>query len=300
MKMKLILFLLLINFVSVISSQENMIQKDINEIIKDKLLLIDGVAAVYYSNPETCEEIKYNEKEIFHAASTMKLPVMVELFKQVMEGKVDLTDSVTIKNNFRSIADGSIYKLNIDDDSDKDIYNMIGKRLSVRELNNRMITKSSNLATNILIELVGADNVMKTMKDIGANDIQVLRGVEDIPAFRKGLNNITTANDLYIILKAVLNNRLVSFNLSREIINVLLSQEHNDIIPALLPVNVKVAHKTGWISGVLHDAGIVFLPDGRKYILVLLTKNLTNETEARKILQQISLEFYKYFLRNNY
>jgi beta-lactamase class A len=300
MKMKLILFLLLINFVSVISSQENMIQKDINEIIKDKLLLIDGVAAVYYSNPETGEEIKYNEKEIFHAASTMKLPVMVELFKQVMEGKVDFTDSVIIKNNFRSIADGSIYKLNIDDDSDKDIYNMIGKRLSVRELNNRMITKSSNLATNILIELVGADNVMKTMKDIGANDIQVIRGVEDIPAFRKGLNNTTTANDLYLILKAVLNNRLVSFNLSREIINVLLSQEHNDIIPALLPVNVKVAHKTGWISGVLHDAGIVFLPDGRNYILVLLTKNLTNETEARKILQQISLEFYKYFLRNNY
>jgi len=295
--MKIIILIITVLFASNLTAQENMQSKKINEIILGKLNQIEGDKAVFFLNLETGEEIKFNEKEKFHAASTMKVPVMLELYRQASVGLFSLIDSIIVRNEFKSIADGSRYKLNIADDSDNEIYDLIGKKLTVYELNHRMITKSSNLATNILIEFVGADNIMKTMKSIGANDIRVLRGVEDIPAYRKGMNNTTTAKDLCLVLKSILDYKVVNEKLSNEILSVLEAQEHNDIIPEQLPKNVKVAHKTGWITGVMHDAGVVILPDERQYILVLLTKNLTNEEKSKKILQEISLEFYKYFLR---
>jgi beta-lactamase class A len=132
------------------------------------------------------------------------------------------------------------------------------------------------------------------MRELGAEHINVLRGVEDIKAFDAGLNNTTTALDLMIIFEKIARGQAVDEKSSREMIKILLDQKHNDIIPALLPADVKVAHKTGSISGVRHDSGIVFLPDGRKYVLVLLSKNLKNPEKAIKLMAEISLIIYQF------
>jgi beta-lactamase class A len=161
-----------------------------------------------------------------------------------------------------------------------------------------MITVSSNLATNILIELVSASNITETMRSIGAKDIQVLRGVEDNKAFQLGLNNIVTAHDLMIIYENLANHRVVSTESSKEMINILLQQKHNTRIPSKLPDDVKVAHKTGSITGVGHDSGIVFLPDGSKYVLVLLSKNVKDEKAVVEAQAEVSKIIYEFVVMN--
>jgi beta-lactamase class A len=228
----------------------------------------------------------------------MKTPVLIEVFKQLAQGKLSLNDSILIKNEFRSIVDGSVYSLNPVDDSEQKMYDMIGQKRAVKDLVNDMIIYSSNFATNTVIQLVRAENVMKTMRELGANKIQVLRGVEDGKAFEKGLNNTTTAYDLLIIFEALAKGKVVSSGASQQMIDILLHQQFNTVIPARLPASVRVAHKTGNITGVLHDSGIVFLPDGHTYILVLLSKNIESEETATSLLAEISERIYKYVVRS--
>ena len=161
-----------------------------------------------------------------------------------------------------------------------------------------MITVSSNLATNILIELVGAKNTTETLRSIGANDIKVLRGVEDNKAFQLGLNNVVTAFDLMLMYQYLAKHELVSHEASKEMIDILLQQKHNSRIPAKLPPDVKVAHKTGSITGVGHDSGIIFLPDGRKYVLVLLSKNVKDEKAVIEVQAEISKMIYEFMVDN--
>ncbi len=271
----------------------NHLKKKISsELTKNK-----GIFAVAYKDLSSGEEILINEKISFHAASTMKTPVLIEAYKQAATGKFKIQDSILVKNEFKSIVDGSLYSLNSKDDSDVELYKMEGKKVKIYDLLYLMIIKSSNLATNLVIDLVGAKNVNNTMRQMGASDIQVLRGVEDNKAYRKGMNNTTTAYDQMLIFSKMANGEIVSQETSDEMINILLDQKFNDKIPAKLPNNVKVAHKTGWITGVNHDAGIVFLPDGRKYVLVLLSKDLEDDQAAVQSMAKISKLIYTYFDR---
>jgi beta-lactamase class A len=267
-------------------------QQIIEELAKQK-----GTFAVAFKDLATGNELLINEHDTFHAASTMKTPVMIEVFKQAAEGKFSLSDSVVIKNEFKSIVDSSTYNLDSADDSEFDLYKHIGEKLTIYNLVYDMIIASSNLATNMIIELVNAKNVTQTMRSLGAKDIQVLRGVEDDKAFEKGLNNITTAYDLMVIFEKMAKGETVSNKASETMIKILLDQRFNDIIPAGLPKEVKVAHKTGFITGIHHDSGIVFLPDGRKYVLVLLSKNLEDENGAVKTMAAVSKMIYQYINR---
>jgi beta-lactamase class A len=224
----------------------------------------------------------------FHAASTMKLPVMIELYRQAEQGGLPLTQDILLVNRFASIADSTQYSLDASEDGDTTLYARVGTRVPVRELMQRMIVRSSNLATNVLIALVGADRVNATAQRLGATRIRVLRGVEDNAAYRRGMNNTTTARDLAILLNAIASPGLVSDASRAEMRDVLLAQEFNDEIPAGLPPGTKVAHKTGWITGVLHDAAIVY-PDSRPpYILVVLTRNIPDDKVARTLIADIA------------
>lgn len=267
------------------------IQAQIDSIFKS----LDGDFAVAFKMlEENGESFFINEKMIFHAASTMKTPVMIEIFKQAEQNKVSLDDSILIKNEFKSIVDGSPYSLDISDDSGEELYNFIGKKKTIRELVYDMITVSSNLATNILIEIVGAENVTKTMRSVGANDIQVLRGVEDGKAFQLGMNNVVTAYDLMLIYKSLIEDEFTSHKSSQEMIEILSQQKHRSRIPGKLPPEIKVAHKTGSFTGVGHDSGIVFLPDGRKYVLVLLSKNTKDDKAVIDAQAEASKFIYEY------
>jgi beta-lactamase class A len=262
--------------------------------ISSKLAEQPGDFAVAFKDLTTGDSIFINEQTFFHAASTMKTPVMIEVYKQAAAGTFSLNDSIMLKNEFKSIVDSSIFSLNANDDSEKELYQHLGEKRTVYNLVYDMIISSSNLATNMVIELVNARNVTQTMRQLGANKIQVLRGVEDSKAFAKGLNNVTTANDLLVIFEKMANGQIVDSASSQAMIKILLNQEFNEIIPARLPKDVKVAHKTGNITNVLHDSGIVFLPNGKKYVLVLLSKNLQKEEQAKKAMAEVSEMIYKY------
>lgn len=239
-------------------------------------------------------EILKNENETFHAASTMKTPVMIEVYKQANAGKLNLADSVLIKNEFKSIQDGSLFSLDIQRDGGEKLYEQLGHKSSIKDLVVDMIIHSSNLATNIIIELVGAENVQKTMKDLGAKNIRVLRGVEDMKAYEAGLNNSVTALDLMILFEHLGSGTAVGKTEDKEMLTILFEQTHREIIPALLPSNLKIAHKTGMITGVHHDSGIIFLPDGRKYVLILLSKNMKNMESGTQMLAQVSKLVYDF------
>lgn len=291
----LVLFFLLFS-----SCQERLSKKErLEKTIQAQIDSIDGTVAVaFYSLSQPKDSLLINVDERFHAASTMKVPVMIELFKQAAEGKLDMNDSILLKNEFKSIVDGSLYRMDINDDSDDVIYSQIGTKVTIKDLTHSMITISSNLATNILIELVGADQTTATMRNLGAKNIDVLRGVEDQKAYDKGLSNSTTARDLMIIMAAIANHTAGTTEDSEAMLAILKDQQHVDVIPKYLPKNVEVAHKTGSIKGVHHDAGIIYLPDGRAYVLVLLSKHLKDFDQGSDQLAKLSKTFYDYVMSN--
>ncbi|MBX2961712.1 MAG: serine hydrolase [Cyclobacteriaceae bacterium] len=266
--------------------------------IKKEFSKNEGTFAVAFKDLQTGDTLLINARENFHAASTMKTPVMIEVYNQVAEGLLSLTDSIEVKNEFHSIVDGSIYKLDLGDDSEQGLYTVVGTKRTLADLVYDMIIVSSNLATNLVIELVDAKRVTQTMRSLGANDIQVLRGVEDSKAFQQGLNNTTTAFDLMIIFEKLATGNVVSAEACDDMNRILLDQKFNEIIPAKLPEDVKVAHKTGSITGVRHDSGIVFLPDGRKYVLVLLSKEMTAPNAGIESMATVSRMIYDYATRN--
>jgi len=255
-----------------------------------------GSFAVAFKDLQSGESLFVNEKQSFHAASTMKTPVMVEIFNQRQMGRLSLDDSILVRNEFKSIVDGSSFSLQISSDSDDRMYQLIGTNTTVRRLVEVMINVSSNLATNILIEKVGPENVMRTMKRYGLNDIRVLRGVEDDKAFKEGKNNTTTAYDLALLYTALANGSCISRQASEEMVEILKTQKFKDMIPSLLPPDVVVAHKTGSITNVQHDSGIIYLPDGRSYILVILSKDLRSNQEGINVIAGISKAVYDYMM----
>lgn len=244
--------------------------------------------AVAYLDLSTGEKFLRNEHESFHAASTMKVPVMLGIYEAASRGELKLDQPVKVKNEFTSIFDGSTFALDPKEDSDPSLYDEIGKELPLQELVRRMEVRSSNLATDIVIELIGAPRVMRLMKEIGANDIRVLRGVEDDKAYHAGMNNTTTAYDLMLVLETLAEKKAISPEASEAMIAILAQQEFNDGIPAGLPRGTKVAHKTGWIPSISHDAALVFRPDGTQYVLVVLTRGFAKSEEAKRVIAQIS------------
>ena len=233
-----------------------------------------------------------NADTSFHAASTMKVPVMIELFHRANTGSFRMDQGLLMVNQFASIVDGSPYSLDVGSDSDSTLYQRIGQRVRVDTLLRLMITRSSNFATNTLITLVGADAVTRSMRSLGAQRIQVLRGVEDGKAFEKGMNNTTTARDLAIILRAIEEGRAGSPAATHEMLAILLAQEFNEKIPAGLPPGTRVAHKTGEITAVSHDAAIIYPPERKPYVLVVLTRGIADGTRSSKLIADISAILY--------
>ena len=245
-----------------------------------------AVAYVHLTRPDS---LFIRADTSYHAASTMKVPVMIELYRKVDAGELRLTDSVPLSNEFRSIVDGSAYSLGPGDDSDSSLYAKVGGQVTIGELIERMIIRSSNLATNAVIDLAGGgERITATMRTLGARDIQVRRGVEDGKAYRAGLNNTTTARDLAAILAALETGRAASPSSTQAMREILLRQEFNEGIPAGLPPGTRVAHKTGWITATAHDAAIVYPSGGDPYVLVVLTGGIPEHDDANRLTADIA------------
>jgi beta-lactamase class A len=267
--------------------------------IESRVASVPGaVVGVAFRDLGRGSELFVNADESFHAASTMKVAVMIEAFRQIDAGLLRLDQGILLVNQFGSIIDGSPYALDAADDSDSTLYARIGERVPVRELIDRMITRSSNLATNAVIALIGATNANATAHRLGATRMQVLRGVEDTKAYEAGRNNTTTARDLAALLTAIERGAAASAASTDSMRSILLRQEFNERIPAGLPPGTRVAHKTGEITAVAHDAAIVYPSTRREpYVLVVLTRGVRDPKVSASLAADISRLVYEHVMR---
>jgi beta-lactamase class A len=275
-----------------VTSSASAQQRSVGELgsrIADRIRAVPGAeVAVSYRDLATGDSLDVGADVDFHAASTMKIPVMLEVLRSTESGRLGLDQGILLVNRFHSIVDGSPYSLDAGEDSDSSMYARVGQRVPVRELMERMIVRSSNLATNALIALVGADRANATAHALGASRIRVLRGVEDGKAYAAGMNNTTTSADLAILLQRIEWNEAVGPASARLMKEILLRQEFNDAIPAGVPRGTPVAHKTGSITATLHDAAIVYPPGRAPYVLVVLTRRIPSDSTARTLIADIS------------
>ncbi|MDH3271247.1 MAG: class A beta-lactamase-related serine hydrolase [Gemmatimonadota bacterium] len=262
----------------------------------ETMLRLDSVVAasgaevgIYYrSLAPGGDSITVDADVRMHAASTMKVPVMMRLFLDDQEGIRSLDETMSVTRTFRSIVDGSLFDLPPDSDSDTTFYGQVGQEATIRSMVDRMITWSSNLATNILIEVAEPDRIASMLSQIGADSMTVLRGVEDLKAFEAGLSNSTTARGLGAVMAGIVESDLFTDDSRAQMLEILSRQHFTDGIPAGIPGGVRVANKTGWITGINHDAAIVF-PEGLPgYVLVVMVRGHPEEDQGESLTAEIS------------
>jgi beta-lactamase class A len=252
-----------------VAASEVSLYRNVLKIKRDHGLENLGIS---FYDAESTIQWAYNADHYFHAASTMKLAVLLGVFRQVDRGDLALDAPVHVRNRFTSIVNQEPFMLDLGRDADPDVYGHLGKTLSVRELAYWMITKSSNLATNLLVDVIGIPTIQIALDELEIDGVRVLRGVEDSRAFDAGLNNEVTANGLLKLLKLIADGKAYSQQACDDMLDIMLEQQYRSGIPAGLPKAARVAHKTGNISTVHHDAGIVYLEDRKPYVLVILTQ----------------------------
>lgn len=253
-----------------------------------------AVVSVVFRDPARRQELQIEGQRRYHAASTMKVPVLIELARRIDAGDFRWNQPIPVRNEFRSIVDGSSYSLNAGDDSDSTLYQMPGQSVPLARLARLMIVRSSNLATNLIIQLLDPKRVDATAHALGADSIQVRRGVEDQKAYDLGLNNTVTAHDLAVLMQAIATGKAASRAGTDSLRAILLDQEFRGGIPAGVPASAKVANKTGWITAIAHDAAIVYPANRSPYIFVILTKGFPEEPAAERLMADLSRIVYSW------
>lgn len=249
---------------------------------------------VHVFDYETERTFSHEGARWFHAASTMKVAVLVSLFHAANTGRVRLSDRLHVRNRFRSIVDRSIFRVQQDRDADPVVHRRVGRSMNLAELAEPMITRSSNLATNLLLEFLTPHFIQETLAKAGIDGVRIVRGVEDSVAFDRGINNTLTAEGLVGLFRLMREDRLFAEPERRRMLDILFAQEFNSMIPAQLPDSTKVAHKTGEISTCTHDAGLV-LPAGRRpYAVAILTQHPAGLDDTQKTVAKASRMVYEF------
>lgn len=219
-----------------------------------------------------------------YAASTMKVALVIAAYRLADAGALDLDAQVTVHDEFDSVVDGVRFSMDRSDDGDDQPWQRLGTPVALRWLANRAIVRSSNLATNLLLEAVGFPAVAETLEVVGATSSVVARGIEDAPARESGRQNLVTATDLARTLQALAADRAATPPSCREVLTTLAAQQINDAIPRGLPPGTRVAHKSGWVTGISHDAAIVYPADTAPYVLVVCTTSELAEDDSLKLI----------------
>lgn len=237
---------------------------------------------------------RLNGDRWFHAASTIKVPVLLGVFDAIEEGLLDSRSRVHVRNRFFSAVDGRAYRVESSRDANSEVHAALGRTLRVSELTEHMIITSSNLATNLLLDVVGVDRIRATMDRLHLEGIDLRRGVEDEAAWEQGLNNRITADGLCRALRLIEERQAISPEASDAMLEILHRQKFRSGIPAGLPDDARVANKTGDMSTAAHDAGIVYLEDRQPYIVVVLTEWEADGNARQKVIARISRAVYDY------
>jgi beta-lactamase class A len=254
------------------------------------------VIAVALHDLETGFRFSLRGDRWFHAASTIKVAVLLAVFRAADEGRFRLDDSLHVRNRFLSAADRSLFRVRQDRDATPELYAAIGRTAKISALAYAMICGSSNLATNLLLDFVGVEYARTVLREAQVAGVELRRGVEDHGAHEQGINNEATADGLLNLLSAIRGDFLTPES-KREVIGILLEQRFNSMIPAGLPPHATVAHKTGEISTACHDIGIVYLPEREPYITAILTEFDPEVEGRRETVAAISGAIYRSLLR---
>jgi beta-lactamase class A len=233
----------------------------------------------------------------FHSASTIKVAVMLALFGAIDAGRFTLDSRLHVRNRFLSLVDGTPFRVAAGRDADKEVHASIGKTMRIGDLARRMIITSSNLATNLLVDLIKVDQAQEMLSRHGIRGVELARGVEDDKAFEANFNNRVTANGLVALFRVIYERRGVLPESAREMLDILFEQQFRSGIPAGLPSDVRsearIANKTGEISMAAHDAGLVFLADRKPYVLAVLTETDPNSDKRMDRIARVSTAVYK-------
>lgn len=256
-----------------------------------------GHFAIYAALSGQAPVVCLNCDDLINAASTIKLFVLDAAYDAFAKGTLRPDETITVHNRFHSLVGTGTFALQQKEDSYDPLYAQAGKPVPVSELLRVMIQYSSNLATNLMIEKLGVMPIRSVVKAQELNSIVFGRMIEDFDANDQGIRNEVSARGLGVFLQKLDNGQSVGKAQSQSMVQIMLGQKFNDIIPPGLPAGTPVAHKTGWVHGVRNDAAIVTLPNGRHYILVVLTSDLPDEQAGIKVLNTLSSQAYAYFLK---
>lgn len=253
--------------------------------------------AVGLYDTATGTEFAHQNDRWFHSASTIKVPILIGVFGAIYRGDLRPYSRLHVRNLFHSAIDEVPFTVEADRDANSEVHQNIGKTMLIRDLARHMIATSSNLATNLLLDYLGVDRVRAELESLGvAEGIDLRRGVEDERAHAQGINNRVTARGLSNLLRAVSEGRVFTPDLSRQITEILHAQEFRSGIPAPLPRDARVAHKTGEISTVAHDTGIVYLPGRTPYVLTVLSEWEPGAAKRHPTIASVSYAAYEHLV----
>ena len=237
-----------------------------------------------------------------YAASMMKVPILAAMYRLADAGALDLDEPIAVVNDFASAHAGAPnFALDPAYDQDDEVWARLDGDATPRWLGRRMIVRSSNLATNLVLARVGIAAVGEVLRHVGMDDSRVERGITDTAGRLAGFDNLTSARDLAALFAAIADGTrsddgthlpLATPPSCREMIDVLCAQEHRDDLAAGLPPGTRVAHKNGWVTDVRHSAGVVFPDDTPPYVLAVCTTGgharADYDRNARRLIARIA------------
>ena len=236
---------------------------------------------------------EWHADETFYAASVIKVPIMIAAYEALEKNEISFSDKIPLKRE--ELVGGSGVLQHITPGTELTIYDLIVL----------MIIQSDNTATNMLIDLLGAEKIQNTMNNYGWTSSTCFNKLMTIPVERKG-NNMITAGDMALMLKQMVTGKLISVHASEEMISIMKKQQISDALPGKLPSpeheNIggrpawELAHKTGTITNVQHDVGIFYVGQ-RTLIATILAKDIDNY-QLLATFQDIGLEIYNYLKSN--
>ncbi len=263
------------------------------EAIERELAAFAGTGGVAAKNLGTGEEIRVNADEETGTASTIKVPVLIEVMRQVEAGKIDLETRIADSPETRTPGSGILRDLSA------------GIPLSVRDVATLMIIVSDNTATNMLIDLVGLDNINATMRDFGFSRTRLVNRIH-FPTLGDDVKNlaVTTPGELCAIMEAVATGRILNDASRAEILRIMKMQHYLDNVPRYLPYSpyaeeldkpdngLRIYNKTGGWTGFRADIALVEWP-GTRYTIGVVTDGDTDtrfwaENEGSKVIGRIS------------
>lgn len=248
--------------------------------IRKKCDDFEGEAGVIIKDLKKGWQININQDKLFPSASLVKIPIMFACFYAVNEGKISLGETLKLNASDRVLGSGDLKAAGV------------GVEFTVEKLIELMISESDNTAANMLIGRIGFDSLNGYFKKMGLKETNICRKMMDFESRSEGKENFTTPSDLTNLLDGIYKGRLINKTYSQIGLEFLKEQRINDRIPAKLPADIMVAHKTGLENGVCHDAGIVFSSKGDFLICVLTSHRNKTAKPAKNFIAQIAFLAY--------